>query len=412
MKKILSLILICCLVFISTGCEKKAIKKEEVKVSLIKEFDSKKEYTLNLYLPNENMNIPVYTAISEMSKVYPNIKVNIVSITDGNYVENIVSRNQSTDEVDIYIFDTSNIEKAYLAGVTTPIENENINEKNYTKRSIEACTYQNMLIGYPLFFSTQIMACNTKISPNIPSTFEQMKEFSNTLELGEGEYIDNVIMWNLNDVKINYNFVGNVANVGGINGDDKTNMNFNNEACINNLKYFKDLTVFYNVYRDSVTEKSITDSFSQGHLVYALLNSEDIYTIEANKVEGLQYSVSTIPNINDTEVTRSLATTYAIAVNPYSDSQSAAIKVAEYLSNEQSVNIAKDTKMFSCKNGYEEIYAPVYKSYENSILKCRLMDISDFYLNLEIAFDNILDGADISVKASEIQKYLDALFAS
>lgn len=67
-----------------------------------------------------------------------------------------------TNAPDLYIVTNDMLEKAYLSGLAVPIKDERalVNEQHFSKAALSAVTYQNKLLGYPLYFETSLFLYN------------------------------------------------------------------------------------------------------------------------------------------------------------------------------------------------------------------------------------------------------------
>ena len=63
---------------------------------------------------------------------------------------------------DLYIVGNDMLQKAYLSGMASPIMDEQglVNEQHFSKAALSAVTYQDKLLGYPLYFETSLFIYN------------------------------------------------------------------------------------------------------------------------------------------------------------------------------------------------------------------------------------------------------------
>lgn len=68
------------------------------------------------------------------------------------YLETINQDSLQTNSYpDLYIISNDCLEKAYLAGLASPVKDEAglVSEENFSRPALEAVTYKDRLVGYP-----------------------------------------------------------------------------------------------------------------------------------------------------------------------------------------------------------------------------------------------------------------------
>ena len=81
-------------------------------------------------------------------------------VSENEYLEAINKASLQSDQLpDAYIVSHDSLEKAYLAGLATRIQDAAgiCNEQNFPAAALSAATYQDKLVGYPLFFETSAL---------------------------------------------------------------------------------------------------------------------------------------------------------------------------------------------------------------------------------------------------------------
>ena len=92
-----------------------------------------------------------------------NIRVIPVQMSGLEYVERIYDASIGTNDYpDLFFVSNDSLEKAYLAGVASVIQEEEafVNEDNYSKAALEAVTYKDKLVAYPASFETSVLLYN------------------------------------------------------------------------------------------------------------------------------------------------------------------------------------------------------------------------------------------------------------
>lgn len=407
------------MVFILTvgmwGCKGKN-EKENVTASA-PTISSTEKYEINLYYYDNADWAYFNAALESFNKDYPNITVNLKYTDASNYIEKLVNNNND-NVADVYVLQSKDIEKAYLAGIAR-VNSEGIySEKGvFPQRALDDSTYKDKLLGYPLYFNTQVMLYNNTFGLGIPTTFDELKEMSNNIEVSEGKVLENILTWDLDDMRLNYLFMGGSADIAGKYGDDKNKFSISSQAVNDNLTYFKELTRFYNITRTNVTADTVTASFATGRTIFALVNSDDIKnissSISANQETAFEYKIEKVPDISKGNKTAALSDTTVLMVNPYSKNTAVASLVAKYMSYDAAELIYEHIGSFSARK-MKDVHgvdcSAVYDMYEASDVRIKLMDVGDFYVKLDIAFHNICDDGDIAAITASLQDYITKQF--
>ena len=201
------------------------------------------------------------------------IRIMPVLVSALEYLENINRASVLYEGPDLYIIGHDNLEKAYLAGLAWPIEDEYLATliADYPKVSIDAITYHNKRMAYPFYFETSAMLFNlthleemvkTKIETDAdeaaaeqamldlethgpqeeitevpaymeevirlqndlvyvenqvasikPKTFQDLKNFASDYDAPAS--VEGLLKWDVSDIFYNYFFIGDAITVGG-----------------------------------------------------------------------------------------------------------------------------------------------------------------------------------------------------
>ena len=111
------------------------------------------------------------------------------------------------------------------------------------------------------------------------------------------------------------------------------------------------------------------------------------------------YGVGDIPDLSEELVTRGLSVTNSIVVNNYSDNRLYAHDFAHYLSYEKSEHLYEQTgKVSVCKSvtAGDANWERIMVQYAGSVEIPKIIEMSNYWILMEIAFANIWNGADIT----------------
>ena len=173
------------------------------------------------------------------------------------------------------------------------------------------------------------------------------------------------------------------------------------------MQIYQSLNQFFSFEANDMKYASVIEEFMAGKMVYTTATSDIIKTLDAAKEEGtfaFDYGLMEIPDLNEELQTKNLSVTNTVVVNGFSDGKEDANKFASYLTSKAAESLYEKTGKIpaltkeACK---DERTAVFYREYERSISLPKMMETSNFWMQLEIAMRDIWEGADInaSVKA-------------
>ncbi|MBO4987622.1 MAG: extracellular solute-binding protein [Lachnospiraceae bacterium] len=370
------------------------------------------------------------------------------------YVESIydASVTDETATPDVYIISNEALEKAYLTGLADVISDPDsvVNTEHFPQTAINAVTYENKLVGYPYYFETSVLLYNrsyiyemaknqllaettdesaagggevtvsdetsteetstaeevteedieARIVELIPQTFEELLAFAN--EYDAPAAVDGVFKWDVSDIFYNYFFAGNYMNVGGPCSDTPEEVDIYNLDAIKAMQIYQSLNQFFSFEANDMKYASVIEEFMAGKMVYTTATSDIIKTLDAAKEEGtfaFDYGLMEIPDLNEELQTKNLSVTNTVVVNGFSDGKEDANKFASYLTSKAAESLYEKTGKIpaltkeACK---DERTAVFYREYENSVPAPKMMVTSNLWVQLEVTFTEVWNGAGVS----------------
>lgn len=214
--------------------------------------------------------------------------------------------------------------------------------------------------------------------------------------------VESIFKWDVTDIFYSYFFSGKYMIVGGEAGDRTDNIDIYNLNTINCLKVYQNLNQFFSIDTEEVEYADIIQEFMDGKILYTIATSDAIPTLEAAKEEGTfayEYGVALVPDPSEDLSGRSLSVTNAIVINGFSEQKDHANDFAAFLINEYADSLYERTGKLSSsyKVKYENENLNVYmKEYEKSIPIPKMIETSNFWVQLEIAYTNIWDGNSVN----------------
>jgi maltose-binding protein MalE len=201
--------------------------------------------------------------------------------------------------------------------------------------------------------------------------------------------------------------------VGGDCGDDKENISVNNPQVISCLETYKALNQFFYIESDSVTYESVIEDFLAGKVVFTIVTSDAVAVLEqAAEEERFPYSygMCLMPDPSGELQGRSLSVTNAIAINGYSAYKDLANQFAAFLVTEYASELyGRAGKLATNKNvnTEHELLQVFQQEYAESIPLNKMIETSNFWIQLEILFSQVWNGEDVATLVSELEQQLE-----
>ena len=382
------------------------------------------------------------------------------------YVESIYDASVTGEAAtpDVFIISNEALEKAYLTGLADEITDPDnlVNTDNFPQTAINAVTYQDKLVGYPYYFETSVLLYNRsyiyemaknqllaettdeaainggevtvsdseeksteeaatdeevteedieeRIMELIPHTFEELLSFAN--EYDAPAAVDGVFKWDVTDIFYNYFFAGNYMNVGGPCSDTPGEVDIYNLDVIKAMQIYQSLNQFFSFEANDMKYASVIQEFMEGKMVYTTATSDIIKTLDAAKEEGtftFDYGLVEIPDLNEELQTRNLAVTNTVVVNGFSDRKEDANKFASYLTTEASSSLYEKTGKIpsltkeACRDDRTGVF---FREYEDSVPAPKMMVTSNLWVQLEVTFAEVWNGASVSKSLQELSEMI------
>ena len=232
----------------------------------------------------------------------------------------------------------------------------------------------------------------------LPKTIDDILAFADVYDAPDQV---EVFKWDVSDIFYNYFFVGDSIDVGGVNGDRADSIHIYNEDAIRCMKVYQNLNQFFSIDTKEISYDAILQDFIDGKIVYTVATTDALSKIEAAKEEGnfaYEFGISMMPDVSEELSSASLSVTQCVVVNGYSTKKAMANDFAVYLTE-------YDTDALYARTGKLPVYdsgdtysdpnkEAFYREYACSIPMPKMIETSNFWVELEIAFARIWDGED------------------
>ena len=242
----------------------------------------------------------------------------------------------------------------------------------------------------------------------IPATFESLLEFAESYDAPQN--VEAVFKWDVEDIFFNYFFAGNYIDIGGMCGDSKDSVDIYNEEAIRALMVYQDLSEYFAIDASDVEYESVIQEFMEGKVVMTTATTDIIRKLDLAKENGefaYDYGIAPIPRLNADMDTKSLSVTNTIYVNGYTRMKEEANDFARYLVLEHAKDLYTATgKIPANKNiNYENPNMDMFMDeYQDSAPMPKLMAISNFWVKMEIMFERIWNGEEVSRELMQLSE--------
>lgn len=371
------------------------------------------------------------------------------------YLETINQASLQGEEIpDLYIVSNDALEKAYLAGLASEVklpEGVQPMEELLPGTAVRAVTYHDRRIGYPFYYETSCLLYNrtyledwaraqiiaerdqalaedaqeqadsgdveeevqeaqeeeevsgeeieAKIGEAIPETIDEILSFADVYDAPE--QVEAVFKWDVSDIFYNYFIVGDYIDVGGENGDNADSIGIYNEDAIKALRVYQNLNQFFSIDTKEISYDGVLQDFLDGKIVYTVATTDALSKLEKAREEGTfsyEYGVSRVPDVSGELGSASLSVTQCVGVNGYSMKKEMANDFAVYLTqyNTQELYARTGKLPVHCDGEtYDNPNAAAFlEEYARSVPMPKMIETSNFWVQLEIAFARIWEGAD------------------
>ncbi len=425
--------------------------------------------TLNLWYTDEALTDYLAAASLDFSEK-EDVRVIPRLVSGLEYLEQINQESLSTNMYpDLYIIGNDSLEKAWLAGLACPVDDEGfVSADNFPQQAVNAVTCKGKVAGYPFYFETSALIYNQtymedlarsameaeadalegqaamaaleengepsaepvrdsgetasqapwedenqvreRAQAMIPSTIDHILAFADSYNAPE--QVEAVFKWDVSDIFYNYFFAGNYIDVGGVNGDDTEKIDIYNMDAIKCLTAYQELNQFFSIAPDEVDYNSVVNEFLEGKLVFTVATTDVLARLEEAKRNGefpYEYGVTNVPDINEELSTRSLSVTSTVVVNGYSEKKEMANRFARYLTGEAAGELFAETgKIPSCSRAEYSVpqEEAFAREYADSVPIPKMMAASNYWVQMEIAFTRIWEGEEVSATLQALSEQI------
>ena len=248
----------------------------------------------------------------------------------------------------------------------------------------------------------------------IPDTLNSLLTIADSYSASAG--VDGVMSWDVTDILYNFWIIGDVVNLGGPSGDDETNIFFNNENTQTCLLRYQYLHNFFNIDSALTSYDKVIQDFIDGRMIFTIASVDAVKKLKDAKEEGTfahEYGFALIPEVNEETRSRSMSMTEVVVVNGYSEKKDIANAFARYLTGDFANELYPRTGKAACNIHANADYAglDVFDAeYAGSVPLTKIIELENFWMELEALFARIWDGEDVETELSNLDNTVDLFF--
>lgn len=423
--------------------------------------------TLYLWYADETLTDYLNSVAVAYSEYQDEVRVIPVYTQGMEYLETINQASLQTEETpDLYIVSNDSLEKAYLAGLACEVQMpEGILSMAdmLPQAAVRAVTYHDKQIGYPFYYETSCLLYNrtyledwaraqieaerdqalaedaqeqadngdveeeiqeaheqgevtaeevdAKVEETIPQTIDEILAFADVYDAPE--QVEAIFKWDVSDIFYNYFIVGKYIDVGGEDGDNADSIHIYNENAIRALRVYQNLNQFFSIDTKEISYDGVLQDFLDGKIVYTVATSDALSKLEQAREDGefsYDYGVSRVPDVSEELESASLSVTQCVGINGYSTKKEMANDFAVYLTQYNTDDLYARTgklPVHSSGKTYDDSNAAAFlEEYGRSVPMPKMIETSNFWVELEIAFAKIWEGDDANDELKELSEQI------
>ena len=395
---------------------------------------------LTLWYTDEKLSPYLVESASEFEE-QNHVEITLQLVTAVDYIEHINTASISDlGGPDLFITSSELLEKARLAGIT--VENDSFTDRElemyFPRQALSAASCGGALMAYPFYFETCCLLYNKNYVDTAPATIDDILAYADSYEGSEETaQVENIFKWNVADIFSNFFFIANYVNLGGETGDDPSQVQLMADEVTACLQYYQSLNAFFAIDAEEVTTENVIQEFIDGKTVYTIAKTDAIAQIDAaiaaqaaegetSEEEGAEgeasetedteaevyfYGIAQVPDLTSELATKGLSVTNSVVVNAYSSQRDLSKSFARYLTCDKAGDLYALTGKMPVRLDveYENPEMTVLlEQYENSVEVPKLTDLSNYWIEMEIAFANIWQGSDAQTEAESVAQEMMA----
>ncbi len=244
----------------------------------------------------------------------------------------------------------------------------------------------------------------------VPDSIEDILNFAD--EYDAPENVESIFKWDVSDIFYNYFFAGDSIQIGGAAGDDPDVIEIYNENTIRCLNIYQDLNQFFSIEADTTTYASVMQEFMDGKIIFTIATTDAVEMLVEAGAEGrfiYDYGVDLIPDLSDELAAKEVSVTSCVAINGYSDKKAEANAFASYICAGYADSMYARTGKAAARREVQHgnpVFYTIEQAYELSVPMPKVVESSNFWVELEMCFTNIWLGDDANFTLKKLSEQI------
>lgn len=405
-------------------------------------FDGKT--TLILWYTDEALTDYLNRQAVEFGKTAGDTRVLPVLVSGLGLLESTLEASiAGTDYPDLYITTHDNLEKASLAGIASEVEHAEdvLRGDSFPEAALNSVTWHNLKIAYPFYGETVALLYNRtyledeakllaeeadeaapegeelekRVQAYLPETIGDLLDFAG--HYNAPDEVEAVFSFDVNDLFTDYFFAGDAIDVGGPAGDDPDQVSLYNERVLTCMDIYQQLGQFFAVDPKAVNEEKVLQDFIDGKTVFTIATTEAVQRLKQAREEedcSFVFGAAPLPALTDEIDTKALSVTNCVVVNGFSEHMTEANRFATFLTSNATADLyTRTNKMpagyradFGEDTFVSDMMRAYYSVYEDSAPMPKMIETSNYWIRLEVAFTDIWNGAEVNTTMREVAEQL------
>ena len=396
---------------------------------------------LHFWYTDDAMTDYLTSAAVAYAEIDDDIRIEPVLVSGSELLESINDASvKKEDFPDLYLASNDILEKAYLAGLAVELplslteetagEGEEETEAslltadNFPQAALHAVSYKGKLLAYPLYYQTSAFLYNETYLEEtgesaVPPTIKAIETFADEHDAPEG--LESFFTWDVTDIFYNYFFVGDVLSVGGEAGDTPEKTDIYNEKAVEALRVYQELNQFFSIDANVVDYDDVLTDFINGKIMFTVVTTDAVKRLAEATAAGectFAYAFCEMPAVDEGIKSRSMSVTEGVVVNGYSEYKAQAEAFAAFLATAYAGNLYDRTGKApaylnappSSDAQSAEALSVFAREYADSVPLPKMIETGSFWVELEIAFTRIWEGADADAELKRLSERILSKF--
>lgn len=241
-------------------------------------------------------------------------------------------------------------------------------------------------------------AIDERLAYFIPSSIQDIQSIASRFAAPGN--VESFLYWDVSDIFYTYYITGAYMDLGGAYGDDINSIDICNENTIRCMAMYQILNQYFSIDSANSKYEDVLHDFIKGKYIYTIVTTDAIAELEKAKQNGefvYDYDIAKLPGVDSEHVGKGLSYTNAVIINGFTANRAEANDFAAYLAYNSSRTLYERTGKMpaaTLSSDYGDKLDSVRDVYASSVQLPKIIELSNFWMNLEQAYTLVWDGED------------------